>query len=690
MPRVPTYEQQVGVQNLPGARVQNYVTPEGLGAGVGQALQRTAGVVNDIAQREQEKANIAAVMDADRQLADLEMRLFNDPENGALTRRGRDAFGLPERVFPEWDKQVSQISGRLTPAQRDAFQRSATSRRNDLNRTLSRHVVQESDRYYQEERQAYIATAAEAAAANYTDPTRIDLEADRAVMAARAAALDDGASPFVIQQTERNARGQVYTTAIKRMVDADPSSAVDYFEQVKDRLTTAQVMALEPVIKEARVTAQSFAVADRALYGAGGFDSAVEAVLQTEGGYVADDAGRGETNFGINVSANPDVDVRNLTPDQAKAIYRERYWDAIGADALPQNLQAIAFDAAVNQGVGNARKWIAESGGDPAVFARLRRDHYARLIAEDPDKYQQYAAGWEARVAKFERGATAEPSLAQALRTLADEPDPDVRRAAESRVRSQYQAIEAERTQRRNDALNAGFSYLQGGGTIATMPADVRAAIEPKDMVTLESYERQRTTNTQVRTDPVEYNNLVQQSATEPLKFAERNLVELVDKLSESDLQRLIGAQAQIKAGRDADIANTRKLVTAVTEPMLAQLRLIRMGERASDPPRITEENQPRVAAFQLAIQEEVEFFRAERGKDPTIDDVQKMANRLLVSRTIDGGWFSSDQTVFAFEAPVFTATTEPARGQIYFLPGRGLMRYDGSRLTPYTPPANE
>lgn len=690
MPRVPQYEQQVGVSNLPSARVQNYITPETLGAGVGQSLQRVGGMLNDIAQREQEKANINAVMGADRELQDLEFRLFHNPETGgAYTRRGRDVFGLPERVFPEWDKGVSQIAGRLTPAQRQAFQRSVDARRGDLNRGLSRYILQESDAYYKEERQAYITSAADAAAANFTDPSRIDTEADRAAMAARAAALDEGSSPFVIDQMERSARGQVYSTVIKRLVDEDPSAAVDYFDKVRERMTTAQAMALEPVIREARNTAEAFRVSDAALYGTGGFDSVVEAVLETEGGYVADDAGKGETNFGINVSANPDVDVRNLTREGAKEIYRKRYWDAIGADHLPANLQGIAFDAAVNQGVGNARKWLTESGGDPAVFARLRREHYAKLVEENPEKFQRYAAGWEARVAKFERMATAEPSLSQALRRLADVEDPDVRRVAESRVRAQMQAVEEERTERRNEALNAGYAHLQGGGTLADMPAEVRARIEPKDLAVLESYDRNRA-GTQ-KTDPVTYNDLLQQAATRPLDFASVNLVQYVDKLSESDLQALMKAQAQVKAGRDADIVKVRKAVTDVTEPMLTQLGLMRPGQRASDPPRISDENKPRVAQFQLAIQEEVDRYRAANGKDPSIEDVQKMADRLLVSKTVEGAWYQRDKTTFAFEAPRLPQSQAAlVSGAIYFVPGRGLMRWDGSLLRPYTPPTED
>ena len=57
------------------------------------------------------------------------------------------------------------------------------------------------------------------------------------------------------------------------------------------------------------------------------FDEIIEVVLEHEGGYVNDphDAG-GETNFGIAKRWYPDVDIKNLTKEQAKKIYHQDYW----------------------------------------------------------------------------------------------------------------------------------------------------------------------------------------------------------------------------------------------------------------------------------------------------------------------------------------------------------------------------
>ena len=57
------------------------------------------------------------------------------------------------------------------------------------------------------------------------------------------------------------------------------------------------------------------------------FDDIIKVVLKHEGGYVNDpkDPG-GETNFGIAKRSHPDVDIENLTEDEAKDIYKEHYW----------------------------------------------------------------------------------------------------------------------------------------------------------------------------------------------------------------------------------------------------------------------------------------------------------------------------------------------------------------------------
>lgn len=88
------------------------------------------------------------------------------------------------------------------------------------------------------------------------------------------------------------------------------------------------------------------------------FDRAFALVVGEEGGYVNDptDPG-GETKYGISKRSNPDVDIKNLTLDGAKKIYRG-VWDNVRGDELPWPLAAYVFDAAVNQGPQAAVKTL--------------------------------------------------------------------------------------------------------------------------------------------------------------------------------------------------------------------------------------------------------------------------------------------------------------------------------------------
>jgi lysozyme family protein len=85
------------------------------------------------------------------------------------------------------------------------------------------------------------------------------------------------------------------------------------------------------------------------------FDAAFAIVVGEEGSYVNDSNDRGgERKFGISKRAYPNVDIPQLTLDEARAIYLRDYWDKCGCEVMSWELGLITFDAAVNQGQGFA------------------------------------------------------------------------------------------------------------------------------------------------------------------------------------------------------------------------------------------------------------------------------------------------------------------------------------------------
>jgi lysozyme family protein len=106
------------------------------------------------------------------------------------------------------------------------------------------------------------------------------------------------------------------------------------------------------------------------------FDKAFELLIGHEGGYTTNpkDAGNwtgGKVGVGVNkgtkygIAANsyPNLDIKNLSLDQAKAIYKRDYWDKVKGDQLPQSLAFHVFDMAVNSGVSRGIKLLQKTIG---------------------------------------------------------------------------------------------------------------------------------------------------------------------------------------------------------------------------------------------------------------------------------------------------------------------------------------
>jgi hypothetical protein len=135
----------------------------------------------------------------------------------------------------------------------------------------------------------------------------------------------------------------------------------------------------------------------------GAFDDEVKFMIdkQEGGARITSDTG-GVTKYGISHKANPDLDVKNLTREQAQEVLHERYYKPVGAYRIkdPQ-LRLAAFDSAVNEGVGTTKAWLKEAGGDLQKFMALRAQKYAKLLESQPDKYGKYEASWNARMKRL-------------------------------------------------------------------------------------------------------------------------------------------------------------------------------------------------------------------------------------------------------------------------------------------------
>jgi len=156
----------------------------------------------------------------------------------------------------------------------------------------------------------------------------------------------------------------------------------------------------------------------------GDFCKAFDLLIYNEGGFVnnPNDAG-GATKYGISSRSYPNVDIANLTLEQAQEIYKRDYWHKSGADRFMTCKAVQVFDAAVMEGVYTAvkraqsianqvtRHDIAEDGivgpktlqavqnANAAEFAYRYAD--ARLAyLQQLDDWQHFGTGWQRRVTR--------------------------------------------------------------------------------------------------------------------------------------------------------------------------------------------------------------------------------------------------------------------------------------------------
>lgn len=149
------------------------------------------------------------------------------------------------------------------------------------------------------------------------------------------------------------------------------------------------------------------------------FNQAIVKTLANEGGGKItddpDDSG-GLTKYGISQRAYPNLDIRNLTEQQARDIYKRDYWDRVQGDSIQsQQVAENLFDTAVNMGVKTASRMAQQAVGvsadgiigpqsltainnaNPATFIAsytlAKISYYAQICNKDRSQ-SKFLLGW--------------------------------------------------------------------------------------------------------------------------------------------------------------------------------------------------------------------------------------------------------------------------------------------------------
>lgn len=161
------------------------------------------------------------------------------------------------------------------------------------------------------------------------------------------------------------------------------------------------------------------------------FEAALAAVLKHEGGWAdhPKDPG-GATMKGVTLATYSDwlgrpaskEELRNISDEHLKTIYKTRYWDAVRGDELPSGVDFVVFDMAVNSGPGRAAKVLQSAVGatpdgfiGPKTLSAVRTQEPSNLIEtyqrnrqhflEALPTFATFGKGWTRRVNEVKKEA---------------------------------------------------------------------------------------------------------------------------------------------------------------------------------------------------------------------------------------------------------------------------------------------
>ena len=101
-------------------------------------------------------------------------------------------------------------------------------------------------------------------------------------------------------------------------------------------------------------------------------------MLLEGGGKLITDSG-GLTKWGVSQRAYPNLDIANLTKEQAFGLFVKDCWNAVSAHSLPSPLNLLVADAAYNQGPARAIHMLQKALGTVAITGVIDRRTFAAI-----------------------------------------------------------------------------------------------------------------------------------------------------------------------------------------------------------------------------------------------------------------------------------------------------------------------
>lgn len=635
---IPTQEQP-GIQNrpLPAPQIQA-VGPDTSGL----KLQQTAmGVAGDLIQKETDRADTAAMMDAEAKLSQAKLDLMFNKESGVYSRTGKDALDITNSTLPQFDKQVEAIGQGLTnQRQKDQFQRIASNNRQSLNGELNRYEFTQRNAYYDTVDKTNIATSLDGAVKYANDPAQVAYYQNKGSFIIGESGIRKGLPPETIAAQQQEFNSTVATSVIERMVTLDPMQAQQYYAKQADTMTAADQMKVQKLlgtsVRQQMAGQMAANIWDKGSVGGAGLPALI---IQAES--------RGDQSA---VSPKGAIGAMQLMPETAKETSEElgipfsparlatdaNYNVALGTAYLNKMLGRFGGNetlavAAYNAGPGMVDDWVNGTNKtgknpsklqlpDPRTGEAAAQEFIQKIPFQETRNYtagiMQQAAATVPASQKYADGLAAANNITdpQLKKFVMDDLD-DRKKAATAQGNALYD-------QAAKIVLDSGFSKI---------PAQLMNNIPADELVKLQRMDDYRRKGTEPTTDYGKFQEFLKLPVEQLAALNLEKDIRPYTSNADFNTVRSVWQKAQagdqtpqkVAAGKESVIETTMNMAGILTGKSV----------KALAPDNLKKQQQ-----FRSAMQERQDSFRVKHDRDPNIQETEDLANQLLLKVKLTGG----------------------------------------------------
>lgn len=379
--KVPQYNgNQVNERNIPDVGRTPAAGIESFGGGAGnvvEGLSKIATVADNIYQKEKEKADDIAVQEA-RNAATLKETELLYSKDGALQKKGKDAFGQIKRVDEEYQKFSSEIMDKFTnDEQRAKFKKYSDSQYVSVNRTLTNHVSTEMIRHENNVAGALIDNEANAAALAYNNSNRIGMAIGTQIETIDKLGASNGWSPEELKQKKDQVVSRTHAGVIKSFLDNDKESdAEKYFKENKEFINDKEVLSqVEQQVEIGSIRKKSQEYTDMALRKGLSESQALAQIPKDDAKLREQMEARVRTQYGLKESAKRN-DLENISVNTLNLIDQGKVTD----------LTKTSGWTAMDQGMRNSLTNYMEAKASGKAI-QTDRNTYVQLQSMSPDEF---------------------------------------------------------------------------------------------------------------------------------------------------------------------------------------------------------------------------------------------------------------------------------------------------------------